>query len=597
MEISKPPEKLKKLDELKPDNIKLSDLQRLPDMTSWFVPSLLFKLLKRVVVSDLFGQYADRRLIEAALDPVKSEELVERALGVPEIPIVPDAQGAIWVDYVADLGDGFDSTYAIAYLLAQPTLKIEDMELPRATILVMGGDEVYPTATREEYRVKMRLPYELAWPLPKEEAKTPLVALPGNHDWYDGLVNFLAVFCRDQGVEIGGWKTIQKRSYFAVKLSEQWWLWGIDIALVRDMDQPQADYFTAIAAAKEMKQNANIILCSAEPGWYSAESNSDSYKTLSYAALLAKKANKELRIPLVLSGDSHHYARYSGDGSQYITSGGGGAFLHGTLELKPEIDAEWLQSAKEKLLLEACYPSQEESRALLSGNFRFPSLNKEFSVFFAGHYIAGAFILTYLSRIDVAIFILLSLCAGIGGYSYYQENSLKKTILPAAVHAVAHFLVIVGFSWLALWLNERFTSQVHWHWFAWLVALAIPGILIGSWIAGKIFGWSLELGCRYFDISHNDAFSAMRLNSHRHFLRIRLHNGEAIVYAIKAEKVPHRLEWLDNPAFRTNPGASRFAPPANLKAEFIEIPIKINAHESSSTTEIKNPDEVASTNK
>jgi hypothetical protein len=31
----------------------------------------------------------------------------------------PDEEGAIWVDFAADLGDGFDSTYAVASLLAQ----------------------------------------------------------------------------------------------------------------------------------------------------------------------------------------------------------------------------------------------------------------------------------------------------------------------------------------------------------------------------------------------------------------------------------------------------------------------------------------------
>ena len=51
----------------------------LPYMAGWFEPGLLVKLLWRVIVSDLFGQYADRRLILAALDPVSPDELVARA--------------------------------------------------------------------------------------------------------------------------------------------------------------------------------------------------------------------------------------------------------------------------------------------------------------------------------------------------------------------------------------------------------------------------------------------------------------------------------------------------------------------------------------
>ncbi|MEA2884220.1 MAG: hypothetical protein QOH32_3476, partial [Bradyrhizobium sp.] len=59
--------------------VPIEKLKDYPTMTSWFRPDLLGKLLWRVVVSDLFGQYADRRLIVAALDPVTPDELFERA--------------------------------------------------------------------------------------------------------------------------------------------------------------------------------------------------------------------------------------------------------------------------------------------------------------------------------------------------------------------------------------------------------------------------------------------------------------------------------------------------------------------------------------
>jgi len=48
------------LTELTPDNVRLDDLPRFPGMTGWFDPRLLSELLLRVIVSDLFGQYADR---------------------------------------------------------------------------------------------------------------------------------------------------------------------------------------------------------------------------------------------------------------------------------------------------------------------------------------------------------------------------------------------------------------------------------------------------------------------------------------------------------------------------------------------------------
>jgi hypothetical protein len=574
------------LKELDARNIRPDDLKRLPGMTGWFEPVLLIKLLWRVIVSDLFGQYADRRLMEAALDSVPNDEHVRRAkIG----PLAPDNDGATWIDYVSDLGDGFDATYAIAYLLAQPGIKVEGQDLPRGAVLFMGGDEVYPTSLRDDYKVKMRLPYDLAWPVPWTSAHTPLFLLPGNHDWYDGLVTFLSIFCREKATRIGGWKTIQRRSYFAAEIAPNWWVWGIDIALVRDMDQPQADYFVAIA--KAMPEHTNIILCSAEPGWYKAEARGDAYRTLSYASQIARNAKRDLRIPLVLSGDSHHYARYVAEsGSQYITSGGGGAFLHGTLELKENIGAPWLQSAQDNLTLARCYPSKPESAELLSGNSDFGRLNSGLTRSIAGFYAFSAFILASLPRWDVAGAIFLILLATFWGYLRYQELSWKKTALVSVGQAAAHFAAVVGFAALGC-LILRYLGGANWHWLARLIVIAVPAALIGPWLAGKIYGLSLWIGCKHFDLSHNDAFSSMQLDGYRHFLRIRLKGDEATVFAVKLDRVPQRSGWKENPD-RGKPGAPVFIAEPPLQPGLVENPIVIQAGKTTTTSEVKTPDQV-----
>ena len=62
----------------------------------------------------------------------------------------------IWIDYVADVGDGFESTYTIAYLLAQDSLDVRQAgRLRHGEVLIMGGDQCYPQATREEYKKKL----------------------------------------------------------------------------------------------------------------------------------------------------------------------------------------------------------------------------------------------------------------------------------------------------------------------------------------------------------------------------------------------------------------------------------------------------------
>jgi hypothetical protein len=110
-------------------------------MVRWFSTSVLVTTGRKAMVSALFGEYADSRLLQAALDPVDKTTIQSRCNFVCRLPAGPD--GSIWVDYVADLGDGFDSTYAIAYLLGQKSLEVEglDYPLPRGQALFMGGDQ------------------------------------------------------------------------------------------------------------------------------------------------------------------------------------------------------------------------------------------------------------------------------------------------------------------------------------------------------------------------------------------------------------------------------------------------------------------------
>src|SRR5215471_14601890 len=378
----------------------LEELAKYPTMTRWFRPGLLAKLLWRVIVAELFGQYADRRLIVAALDTVSDDELVERAQqfapgsGNDDCTLSPDPEGAIWIDYVADLGDGFDATYAIASLLAQETLTMGGQVTRRGQILIMGGDEVYPNASPETYRRQLRDPYDWAFPDPDPQSVKgpPVYAIPGNHDWYDGLVQFLALFSRREHLHLGGWRTHQRRSYFALQLTPTWWVWAVDAQLDDDIDQPQKDYFVTIA--KKMPERSNLILCAPEPGWqYTLKQGNKSFSITDYVAWIAVEHCKGVQIPLVISGDTHHYSRYLGDDgmTQFVTSGGGGAFLHPTHQLadtvnihRPDDDIMWLGGRVKTLSLaenpapdgedgkvaphKACYPTRRESLWMLAGN-------------------------------------------------------------------------------------------------------------------------------------------------------------------------------------------------------------------------------------
>lgn len=53
-------------------------------------------------------------------------------------------QDELWFDFMADTGDGGNSSYSVARLLAQPAIRIRGNDsvvtLPRGNLLLIGGD-------------------------------------------------------------------------------------------------------------------------------------------------------------------------------------------------------------------------------------------------------------------------------------------------------------------------------------------------------------------------------------------------------------------------------------------------------------------------
>jgi hypothetical protein len=320
----------------------------------WLSPALLAKSGVEVVVSGTFGKFADKREIQNAsqdgLDYSDADEL--------------------WVDYLSDTGDGWDATYTMAWLLAQDHLDYEGEPLPRGKVLLLGGDEVYPLADPIAYEDRFIGPFAAA--LPKSDApdKPELYALPGNHDWYDGLVSFLRVFCTPEG-RIGDWVTRQRRSYFAVKLPHDWWVWAVDIQLDTYLDDGQLEYFRT----RPVKPGDKIILMTAKPAWIKA-----------LAERVVRRSGG--RLVLTITGDIHHYARYepSGAGAEdeptRLTAGGGGAYLSGTHTLYDELHLRSLDHAPSQTVTyvrEQVYPRARDSRRLSNGILKLALLNPSFA--------------------------------------------------------------------------------------------------------------------------------------------------------------------------------------------------------------------------
>jgi hypothetical protein len=346
----------------------------------WFDPMELFRAGAQALLSSLFGSFADKRELQAALNSPQPGRLHQYA----------DRATPFWFDYVADIGDGFDATYSIAWLLAQPSLRLEgEPELTeRGHILLMGGDEVYPSASRAAYQNRSVGPYRAAFPYTPDEANAPhLYALPGNHDWYDGLSAFLRQFAQHDQRWVGAWRTQQRRSYFARELPGNYWLWGVDIQLHADIDSPQLLYFHE--SARALKPGDRVILATAEPSWVKeAEGDHAGYQSL--LLLMREVEDHQARVVLVLTGDSHHYAHYEdakgppNEHTHFITAGGGGAFLHGTHTLPPSIGVPAStdparQNERRELTRGKIFPVAAESRRLIRANIgKFPLTNWQF---------------------------------------------------------------------------------------------------------------------------------------------------------------------------------------------------------------------------
>lgn len=600
----------------------LNDPNEYRGMVRWFDPTVLLKTAKKVIDSTLFGQYADRRLVHAALDsPINHDTLIDDHCrgaeglcgGKPEVPM--------WVDFVADLGDGFDSTYAIAYMIGQKELRVGDLTLPRADCLIMGGDQVYPDASRDEYEVRMKRPYRAAFPYQRDGQHPKLYLIPGNHDWYDGLTLFLANFCRGRATSLGSWIASQRRSYFAIHLGANWWIWGFDSQLGEDIDKPQHDYFAAVA--EKMPDGSKVILCASVPTWLKADIAGDKkgqeeyYRALHYIGNIARENCRNGKIPLVLSGDLHHYSRYVGEetGTNFITAGGGGAFLHPTHHLNDRISVKWPGAGGDEDTLEvakendastgkkAFYPPQDVSRRLAWGNLGFVRTNWKFVPVLAGLYLICALLMLAWNvygdansrdflpglweRINslapTPVFLLIAIAFWFGFVRTAEIGVKRRRFWVGTFHAAVHLLVLlVGTALVSTVLGLIPFGAVP----VFDDILYFIGFLVGMLIVGVVgaFTWGFYLAVISYSWGDesNSAFSALALGSYRHFLRLKIEGDLLTIHPIGIDKSPQRTDWKHNPDFdasnmRQNTPA--IIPTKDLGQHFIEGPVVIDIND------------------
>ncbi|MBE1485559.1 metallophosphoesterase family protein [Plantactinospora soyae] len=537
----------------------------------WLAPLLLISTGLRTLLAMLFGAYLDKRELQNSLPSD-----VTRQVG---------PGGDLWLDFVADLGDGFHATYSVAYLLSRPELEVDGHRLPRGQMLLMGGDQVYPTASGEAYENRCKGPYQAALPQPPTDGPPPaLYAVPGNHDWYDGLTAFLRLFAASRDSNIGGWRTPQARSYFVVELPADWWLYGLDGQSGVYLDDPQLRYFED--AAKRLTPESRVIIAVPEPSWVKAADHPQAYDTIDYfvRTVIAPTGAK---VRLLISGDMHHYARYSGPDRELITCGGGGAYLYPTHKLRESIEVPPKDtlvrraSNSESYDLAARYPEPGRSRRYGWGIFgRLPLRNPGFATLLGAVHTLLLLAMVgvaaprteaaaqRLFSIPLAMMLVVTLLGAVFFAKPPSANGKRhaRHWILGLCHGFAQIGLAAGGTWI--WLQLFFHE---WPWPLPVVAAAVVyGPLVGLVASQLTASYLLIAGS--FGVNLNELFAGQGIEDAKCFLRLHIDaDGTLTGYPVAVDRICRR--WRTEPDGA--PDAAWLSPEQPLTFRLAEPPFSI----------------------
>ena len=532
------------------------------DSRQWMIPEAPDVLLGRVL--EIIGPRATRH---SAKEMAQREGTLVEAMG-----------GECWIDFVSDCGDDVTVSEAVAqlfvreYEVADPDHEGEKLVLPRGDILFLGGDLSYPVATVREMTRRLVEPWNRV--LEKHTAGAPraLLAVPGNHDWYDGLDGFSRLcqapcafedaapqsdplhpeteehpvlawaeaFARGDQVKkptalaLAGYLAVQRASYFRLPLAPGVDLFAVDRQLKR-VDPRQKAYFAVPGAPARV-----VVLPDPARAW--GEQRPHGRATLESLGITMATSPT-----LLLAGDIHHYERSHEGKSVHVVAGGGGAFLHGARIAR---DGEYPIATE--------FPGPRASWKML----------RELPFFFA------------LGRAGWLLPAVLAL----GNAVALVEHARGGPGASATVALVISLVVAIGTALLVGWRRHRTARVVP---FATALGLgigAIPvaigvgtdamamrvfmdsggsavafaaGLVLSTLASSLLFGAMLVLVAR-LGLSHAQAYAALGSPGYKHFVRLRIRGGDGGQSRVDAWTI-----GIVDPIARPTPvlvDAFRFAP-------------------------------------
>jgi len=356
-------------------NALLPDALRGKPSFSWLRPKVLLGGRRNDVVAKYLGDPSHdlRELwLRALYDDRPRELTVDRTdLNEPSVLII------------GDTGEGDMSQYA--------PLAVLDAIGGDTDFMVICSDVIYPAGGYLEYA------YKFCWPY--RDYPAPIYAIPGNHDWYDGLRGFMAYFCGRSDPPVPSRRPLLSKA----GLRDRLWLTEVEkpdpvkselIATLRQQPAQQTvlpgSYYriqTGVVDLIAIDTGIDGTIDAVQGAWLAEVSRGPKPKVLltgkpiyvngTYRPCAIDRGRQGTVDDLVrdpgnhyiaaIGGDLHNYQRYPvsvGDRTiQYIVSGGGGAYMHPTHKI-PNIDRSGLIGVTEEQF--RCYPLRGDSLSFYS---------------------------------------------------------------------------------------------------------------------------------------------------------------------------------------------------------------------------------------
>jgi calcineurin-like phosphoesterase family protein len=276
---------------------------------------------------------------------------------------------------VGDTGEGDESQFALV-----PSL----LEAGKDTqFMVICSDVIYPDGDVNEYLDKFCVPYK--------DYRKPIYALPGNHDWYDGLNGFMVHFCGAEPSErsLGSnqilgrlWREAarvrpgvlercralrpeleehlrQPGPYFAIDTGPLR-IVSIDTGINGQIDRDQGEWLRQVSSSSRKPK----ILLTGKPIYVDNEHHPGYIEGDDTTRVDDIVRAGEHNYVAVIGGDIHNYQRYPvkvGNRTiQYIVSGGGGAYMSDTHRI-PKVNVNGVDEDEF-----TCYPRRGDSLSMYS---------------------------------------------------------------------------------------------------------------------------------------------------------------------------------------------------------------------------------------